>query len=308
MQTRPAQQGHSADRKNRRSLCSLSVLRRLMVAVMAHKPAPATLLLVTLVAQVSIAASEHEMSVGAQKEQICSASTVDIVGKFLGIDGFRLELTGNAPRVIVAAACKKNPAMPQITIAAVAFDDGKDDAKAMVVALVDESARRVIASTRGEIDEDAGMRVDSGSLWIDTAPYTLAPGVRAFGVDLTSGYIPHCGDGGSGADRTLYVQEGKNLRPIFGLTMSYWRFVKGGNPRCMASDQANDDIVIENTDVSIGLASTITNGYRDLVVTATSSEDGGQRTEKKPFRYKVRYDGREFRSQGLTESFDKWNH
>lgn len=273
---------------------------------MALKPASA-LLIVALVSQASIAASEHEMSVGAQKEQICTASTLGIVGKFLGIDGFRLERTGDDPRIIAAAACKKNPAAPQITIAAVAFNDGRDDEKATVVALIDESKRRVIASIRGEIGEDAGMRVDSGSLWIDTAPYTLAPGIRAFGVDLTSGYIPHCGDGGSGADRTLYVQDGKNLRPIFGLTMSYWRFVKGGNPRCMASDQTTEETEIDNTGVSINIASTVTNGYRDILVTATSSDDGGQRTKKKPFRYKVRYDGREFPSQGLAESFDKWN-
>lgn len=273
---------------------------------MALKPA-LVFLIVALVSQASIAASEHEMFVGAQKEQICAASTLDIVGKFLGIDGFHLEQTGRGPRIIAAAACKKNPAAPRITIAAVAFNDGKDDAKATVVALVDESRRRVIASIRGEIGEDAAMRVESGSLWIDTAPYTLAPGIRAFGVDLTSGYIPHCGDGGSGADRTLYVQEGKNLRPIFGLTMSYWHFVKGGSPRCMSSAQARDDTVIQNTDVSISVANTVTSGYRDIVVTATSSEEGRSKTQKKPFLYKVRYDGREFPIQGLTDSFDKWN-
>ena len=187
-----------------------------------------------------------------------------------------------------------------------AYDAGKDDAKTLVVMLLNESEQKVVASDRWEIGEDAGMRVESGSLWIDTAPYLLAKGVRAFGVDLTSGYIPHCGDGGSGAERTLYVQQGEKLRPIFGLTMSSWRFLQGGNPRCVGSDQASEVTIIENTDLSISVAKTSTNGYRDLIVQAVSSEDTGQPKGKKSFLYKLRYDGQRYRNQGLTKVLDQW--
>ena len=259
-----------------------------------------------LLSQACIAASPHEMAVGAQSEQICAATTLNIIGRFLGVEGFGVRLTPDDAGIVTAAACKKNPAKPQITIAAVAYEAGKDDAKAFMVALLNESEGKVVASYQGEVGEDAGMRVDPGSLWIDGAPYVLAPGVRAFGVDLTSGYIPHCGDGGSGAERTLYVQQGDKLRPIFGLTMSTWHFLKGGNPRCIGSDQASEITIIENTDLSISVAKTSTNGYRDLVITAASSEDGGQGAGKQPFQYKVRYNGREYQSQGLTEGLDKW--
>ncbi len=256
--------------------------------------------------QACVAASPHEMAVGAQHEQICSATTLNIVGKFLGVEGFGVRQAGDGPGVVTAAACKKNPAKPQITIAAVAYDAGKDDAKTLVVMLLNESEQKVVASDRWEIGEDAGMRVESGSLWIDTAPYLLAKGVRAFGVDLTSGYIPHCGDGGSGAERTLYVQQGEKLRPIFGLTMSSWRFLQGGNPRCVGSDQASEVTIIENTDLSISVAKTSTNGYRDLIVQAVSSEDTGQPKGKKSFLYKLRYDGQRYRNQGLTKVLDQW--
>ena len=247
-----------------------------------------------LLSQACLAASAHEMVVGAQSEQVCAATTLGMIGKFLGVERFGVRQAADNPEVITAAACKKNPAQPQITIASVAYEAGKDDTKTLVVALVNESERKVVASYRGEVGEDAAMRVDPGSLWIDSAPYVLAPGVRAFGVDLTSGYIPHCGDGGSGAERTLYVQQGEELRPIFGLTMSSWQFLQGGNPRCIGSDQASKATIIENTDLSISVANSSTNGYRDLVITAVTSEDGAQRAGKKSFLYKARYDGSDY--------------
>ncbi len=253
-----------------------------------------TFLTFLLLSQACAAASAHEMAVGAQSEQICAATTLNIIGKFLGVEWFNVRETGDDLGVVAAAACKKSPASPQLTIAAVAYEAGKEDAKAFIVAFVDESERKVVASYRGEIGEDAGMRVDKGSLWIDSAPYVLALGVQAFGVDLTSGYIPNCGDGGSGAERTLYVQESEHLRPIFGLTMSTWHYLQGGNPRCIDSDQASVTPIIENTDLSISVANSSTNGYRDLIITAISSEDGEPRVEKDSFLYKVRYNGREY--------------
>jgi hypothetical protein len=267
----------------------------------------ALLLFLALLPQLACAASAHEMAVGAQTDQICPASTLLTIGRFLGLEGLDVRRSPDARGLVTAAACKKNPGKPDTAFAAVAYDTGSEDAKALVIVLLRESDGKVLAHYQGEVGEDAGMRVDPGSLWIDTAPYLLSAGVRAFGVDITSGYIPHCGDGGSGATRTLYVQEGRQLRPIFSLTMSYWRFLRGGNSRCRGSDQDSEPTVIANTDLAIGLADTSTNGYRDLVVTAVTSDDGEQHTHRKLLRYTVRYDGREYRSQGLIESFDKWN-
>ena len=217
-----------------------------------------------------------------------------IVGGFLSVEAFSQEVGEVAP-IIKAAACKKNPTDGRITIAAFAYDIGKQDAKAMVVALVDESTRDVVASFRSEVGEDAAMRVDIGSLRIDTAAYKLAPGVRAFGIDLTSGYNPNCGGGGTGAERTLYVQDGKLLRPIFGLTMSSWNYSKGDSPRCTSDPEEADNAVIENTDFSIAVDRTLTNGYRDLIIRADSYNDGETKPKASEILYRVRYDGREYR-------------
>lgn len=232
--------------------------------------------------------------VGNATEQVCADSTMAIVGKFLGVEAFN-QVVGEAAPVIKAAACKKSPTKEQLTIATFAYDTGKEDAKAMVVALVDESKREVVASARSEISEDAAMRVDDDSLRIDTAPYTLAPGVWAFGIDLTSGYNPNCGGGGTGAERTLYVQQGQQLRPIFGLTMSSWNYIKGDSPRCTADPEAAENAVIENTDFSIGIDKTLTNGYRDLIISAVTYNEGEPKPKADSILYRVRYDGREYR-------------
>jgi hypothetical protein len=267
----------------------------------------ALLLLITLVSHATFASTPHEMSVGAQTEQICSDKTLRAVGRFLEIKEFDVTRSPDYAGKVTAAACRSNPGKPGTVIAAVAYNADQDDTKALVIVLLRESDGKVMAHHRSDIGEDAAMRVDSGSLWIDTAAYTLSTGVRAFGLDITSGYIPHCGDGGSGAERTLYVHEGNELRPIFGLTMSYWRFLRGGNPSCRANDQELETTVIATTRLTISLAGTSTNGYRDLIVTAVASADAEVPRRKRPFRYVVRYDGREYRSEGLVESFDKWN-
>ncbi|MBK6598062.1 MAG: hypothetical protein IPG25_09320 [Proteobacteria bacterium] len=252
------------------------------------------LLSIALVSQAVNAATLQDSLSGNETEQVCSTTTMSIVGRFLGVKAFNQEV-GESVSLIKAAACKKSPENQRITIAAFAYDIGKEDAKAIVVTLVDESARKVVASFRSEVGEDAAMRVDTNSLRIDTAAYNLAPGVRAFGMDLTSGYNPNCGGGGTGAERTLYVQEGKQLRPIFGLTMSSWNYTKGDSPRCTSDAESAEYAVIEYTDFSIGVAGTHTNGYRDLTISAITYNDSEEKPKTGSVLYRVRYDGREYR-------------
>jgi hypothetical protein len=262
-----------------------------------------------LFADLCHANSEHEMYVGAQKEQICGAPTIEIVGRFLNINEFKVPPNGDYPNqvaIITAAACKTNPANKKITIAAIAYESKKEYIKALVIALVDNVRGKVISSYSGEIGEDAAMRIESGSLWIDTAPYNLRNDVRAFGLDVTSGYIPNCGDGGMGAVRTLYVQEGKKIRPVLeDLTMSYWSFIQVGQSRCTGAD-APEESIIENFDLSMSVRNTKTNGYKDLSVIAVSSRDDGKKTNRKPFHFNLLYDGKQYRTEEMQKAFWKW--
>jgi hypothetical protein len=256
------------------------------------------------------AASNHEMHVGAQVEQFCSESIILAIGKSLRIEGFRMPLCGNHANdeaIIASAACKAGPAFKPMTAAAVAYASNREDTKALVLALIDGTNGVIVASYKGEISADAGMRVESGSLWIDTAPYQLAAGVRAIGLDVTSGYIPNCGDGGSGAARTLYVQEGRRLRPVLeNLTMSSWRFLQQGKSRCVGETDAPATSIIETFALSIALANTSTNGYRDLQITATGTRNDSNKATRRPFHFKLKYDGRKYDPQEMETSFWKW--
>jgi len=61
--------------------------------------------------------------------------------------------------VVLASSCKRMPDDPRLTLAAVAWDAHKDDAKALVVAIVDESVSRIEALRREESDEDGATRI-----------------------------------------------------------------------------------------------------------------------------------------------------
>ena len=106
------------------------------------------------------------------------------------------------------------------------------------------------------------------SLRIDTARYDLAPGVRAFGVDVASQASgPKCAEGGAGPLRTLFVRDGASLRPVLAsLVLSSWRLVSG--PACPGAER-KDGAVVEDTATTISVAPHATHGFADLVLAST---------------------------------------
>jgi hypothetical protein len=231
-------------------------------------------------------------------DQHCSDSTVRLVGKHFAISDFG--------GVIVAGVCKVWPKDKSLTIAMFAYESDEDYRKELVVAMVNSAKGSVVASYKGFIGEDAAMRVSETSLRIDTARYDIAPGVRAFGLDVTSGYSSGCGDGGLGAIRTLYVREGSTIRPILENFITHtWRIVQGG-PTCAPDGK---ELVTEDIFYGIGIGKSVTNGYANLVITPAISFSNGVASARKPFQYEIRYDGKEYptlNSNGGGEALDKW--
>ncbi len=247
------------------------------------------------------AASDHELRVGAQVEQICSAELLEVAGRFAGI---RPDNTGE--QNAIASACKEMPGDRRLQIVAAAYPTKKEDFKLLLVAIVEKEKRRVVSSYQKELEEDASMHLESGSLWIDTAAYDLANGKRAFGVDITGGYTANCGDGGGGAERTLFVRENEHLRPILqDLPVSMWVFIQRGRDRC-TDDRAPKKSIIENVDLFISVAPTASNGYRDLLITWKSTRDDGRPSKRKPFRYRLQYDGQKYDTKEMMRGFWKW--
>jgi hypothetical protein len=235
-----------------------------------------------------------------QNKQHCSDTMVKLVGKHLGISDF-----SHTSGVIVDEACKVWPKDDSKTIAIFSYDAGVEHEKRLIVVLVDTLKERVVATYKRAIQEDAAMTVGAGSFRIDTARYDLAPGVRAFGLDVTTSYSQGCVDGGLGPVRTLFVQDGKEIRPIFeNFYISSWRYVQGG-PSCAEGE----NVVTEDITYSIGIGNETTNGYANLKITADSSYSGAAKTKRKPFQYELHYDGKKYPTSlfnGAGTELDNW--
>ena len=252
------------------------------------------------------AASEHEQSVGAQIDQLCDARTLAVLGRSLQVANFKEPALGHdadANAVVAAAACRAAPAFKGRLVAA-AYRSGHQDDLLLVIAVLD--AGQVGATFKGNLDSDPAVKIVSGSLWLDTAAYDLAPGVRAFGLDITSGVPRACAAGGSGARRSLFVSQGRFIRPVLqDLPMSEWGLLQRGKSAC-TDGSAPDLTITENFNATLGLATTSTRGYRDLVVTGTASRDDHQVDGRPVLRNELKWDGRVYSLDEQQRAWALW--
>ncbi|MBV8501459.1 MAG: hypothetical protein JO006_07060 [Paucibacter sp.] len=222
----------------------------------------------------------------ANGEQACAPAMLAIVDAWLSAHPFLADAT--SPDLRADSACKAAPQDPAVTIVAAAYarrpDPRIDDGKNFVMALVDTKAATVRAAFKGTIAEDAVLHVSQGGLRLDTARYELAPGVRAFGVDVSSDTIaPRCVDAWPGPTRTLFVQDGSTLRPVLaGFLLSQWQVVSG--------EACGEKSVGQSTHSMLAVSRHATHGYADLVSITTIDD-----SHAKPGRLVMRYDGRAYR-------------
>ena len=183
-----------------------------------------------------------------------------------------------APDALAATACKLWPFDKRLLIVAAAYAQDQEQDKNLVVALVDTQAMTLRAAFQGVVPEDETWSVTQASLRIDTAPYDLAPGVRAFGVDVTSDALEAPVRGGITATRSLFVPDGAHLRLVLdGFVLTTSRKAAGG--------------AIETTSAKIAIGSHRTHEFADLQVTR-KSEAGAAVQERATFTYDgSRYDG-----------------
>lgn len=205
--------------------------------------------------------------------------------------GERMHVQGLANGDLVdAAACKRDPSDPRVTLVAVAWNDGheKEYTKGFVVAEVDEEIGKVLALTASEVVADASTPLNGDELSIDTAPYVLAPGVRAFGVDVRSN-VAHCADGGTELERTLYVREGKRLRPVLEHQPMAGGWIVDGTG-------CGDAEVKERFTVTIAVDPHISHYRRDLVTTTRFERTDDKPSTRKTEHIRIGYDGKSYAS------------
>ena len=237
------------------------------------------------------AASEHEQTVGAQLEQLCDARTLAALGRALQVANFREPVLGHdADDTAVVAA---------------AYRSGHADDLLIAIAVLGTGGQ-VGATFKGNLESDPAVKIVSGSLWLDTAAYDLAPGVRAFGLDITSGLPRGCTAGGSGARRSLFVSQGRFIRPVLqDLPMSEWNLIQRGRSACTDAS-APEATITENFSATLGLAPTSTRGWRDLVVTGTASRDDGRVDERAVQRTTLKWDGRIYSTDEQQRAWATW--
>ena len=240
-------------------------------------------------AALAFAASSH-----AADSQQCSAEQLAPVDAWLAQHPWRVGST--RPDQLAASACKGSPTDKGTTIVVAAYDRGTPYDKNLVVALV---STRVVAAFTGAIEEDASLMVGRDSLRLDTARYDLAPGVRAFGLDVSSAKAgPHCADGGSGAARTLFVRDGAALRPVLrGALLESWH-VEGGTTPCAEIDPDTKGLgEVVDTTTSLSMLPHVTHGFADIALTSTADARPRKRT-----RVVLHYDG----SAYVGDGFQPW--
>ncbi|MFL6657456.1 MAG: hypothetical protein ACJ8GW_05250 [Massilia sp.] len=219
--------------------------------------------------------------------QTCSAETIAAVGAHFKVANFSMRNEGDG--VLMAAACKRWPAFPDLEIAALAYDAGVNEEKQQLTVLLDRRTGKIVSALRQTVQEDATMSLRA--LSIDTARYQLAPGVLAFAVDLIIDTPAHyCATHWYGDQRSLYVREQGSLRAVLsGLTLSD-SYIDESTHTFECGDGAENQPtpVVINTNNALAIAPSRSKGYADLVLISKIGPEGGKPTIQKRLMH---YDG-----------------
>lgn len=206
-----------------------------------------------------------------------------------------MKITRLSPDNVVSAACRTWPYKTNLLLAVFAYDEGIESEKKLLVAVIDQKAKRVVSSFQDAYYEDALTEVGEYSLKLDTARYQLAENVRAFGIRFNSAARgASCGEARWGNELTLFVPEGKNLRPVASLNLYQQQWHRG----CPA---AASPALWENATLTVGMAKSSTNGFQDLEITAkievNSIESPTGSLKNRIERHTLRYDGKYYKKE-----------
>jgi hypothetical protein len=223
-------------------------------------------------------------------DELCSQELVAKTATLFKHDPFQAEMHG----------CRALPSAPGQAIIAVAFRRADSDGDASLgegafdidLALVKGDGTVVRHLRVANAFESDAVRFSG--LSIDTGRYDLAPGVRAFGVRINH-MTSSRANPGSYQDLSLFIDTGKELRQVAGpLQTKAWQ--GEWDTDCAGR--------FETTTLTIDLAPTVSNGYRDLLVSskevveiAKSRAGECEHTTSKAKLSKItlRYDGRHYK-------------
>ena len=201
-----------------------------------------------------------------------------------------MKITPLSPANVISADCRTWPYKPHLLLAVFAYDEGIESEKKLLVAVIDEKTNRVVSSFQDAYYEDALTEVGEYSLKLDTARYQLAENVRAFGIRFNSAaHGANCGEAYWGNELTLFVPEGKKLRPVASLNLYQQQWHRG----CPA---ATSSALWEDATLTVGMGQSGANGFQDLEITAkigvNSMESPTGKLKNRIERHTLHYDGK----------------
>lgn len=207
----------------------------------------------------------------------------------------------------LALVCKTMPGHANQVIVATFFVSYTPPAEfserdvGFTVAVVDQAQRRLVSLHTSKLQQDGGTNAFwSGSLEIDTARYDLKNGVRAIGVRMDI-VRPGCAwEGSSGDALWLFVERGPVLQPVlsgFDMYRTQRQFFKG----CVCCSEEDSRGAVHDVALTLSIASTSSNGYRDLAIRATlSSSEYNLPVETNDAIFPLglmKFDGEQYQSQ-----------
>lgn len=229
-----------------------------------------------------------------------------------------IEGVTHTKEAVLSKACKTLPNDDSKRIISVIYDTGKTNNQLPIynwtVALENNKTRLIHSSYTEEIIVDSAINVYPSSIWIDTANYTLANGLRAFGVRLNIESGPNCADFYQGDQLTLFTTKGNKTTPILKkLPMKFAHYIK--NPTCASHDNSKEEIT-ERAKSSITILKTKQHGLNDIKITTKSfliksiNNNEDEIIDSRIFTKTIYFNGVEYEFGGLEENPSKewWVH
>lgn len=148
---------------------------------------------------------------------------------------------------------------------------------------------------QGVINEDATWKASSEYYFtFDTARYNLAKGVRAFALRERGFREPGAADHGADEKFTLFItSDNLVLKPVLFIPYTqFWYYTL---------NKKNERIGNYSASLSISVKNTVSNGLRDLLITARQSG-----SNKVIFKQLLKYDGKEYPTEELQKKIYHW--
>lgn len=207
-----------------------------------------------------------------------------------------------------SSACLRQPQEASILLVAVATPADEEGTLDVAVAQLGAGSLDVRAAYTWKVMEDADFRMAENSLRLVTTGYRLDTRTLAFGLDVTSGHIPHCADSGIGARRTLFASVRGQLLPVLqDIPMSSWAYISEPSSRCHWTGRPVRGITATYT-TSIAVARNQGHSrFSDLTVTLRSARDDGKSGPSAPLTLRLPFEGEAYDSAGLRDTFERWS-